>query len=108
MSGYFNAPWFAQLKQAVSESNIAAVAARMGYSRTAISLVMNGKYLGKTDKIAARVAAAMNRWPCPYLGCDISADDCAAVHACPTPSHDPARLAHRRMCRTCIHKGAQP
>ena len=97
--------WFQLLQQAIEESSATAVAARLGYSRPAISQIMNGIYIGKPDKIAARVMELMDRWMCPYLNTDISGEDCRAVHTGETPSHDPARLAHRRMCRTCTHKG---
>lgn len=102
--------WFQLLSQAVEESSTTAVAARLSagytktYSRPAISQIMNGIYLGKPDKIAARVMEVLDRWPCPYLNTDITAEDCRAVHTGETPSHDPARLSHRRVCRTCTRK----
>jgi hypothetical protein len=106
---YANERWFQLLQQAVAESSTAAVARRLSagyarpYGRPAISQVMNGIYAGKTDKIAARVLEVLDRWSCPYLNTEISAEDCRAVHGGETPSHDPARLAQRRVCRTCKH-----
>lgn len=106
--------WFALLQEAVTENGVTATATRLStgfakpYSRPAISQIMNGIYRGKQDAIAARVLEVLDRWPCPYLNADISAADCHAVHAAPTPSHDPSRLAHRRACRTCSHKGVKP
>lgn len=105
--------WFKLLSQAVAESTVTNVAKRLsaGYSRTysrpAISQIMNGIYRGKPDHIATRVIAVLDRWNCPYLNSDISAEDCRAVHSGETPSHDPARLAHRRVCRTCTHNHPQ-
>lgn len=102
--------WFKLLQQAVEESGVTGTAARLSkgfertYSRPTISQIMNGIYIGKPDKIAARVMAVLDRWPCPYLNTDITGEDCRAVHSGETPSHDPARLAHRRMCRTCNRK----
>lgn len=110
---YGDERWFHLLQDAVKESSVTAVANRLSagyaktYSRPAISQIMNGIYKGKPDAIAARVMEVLDRWPCPYLNTDISAEDCRAVHTGETPSHDPARLSHRRVCRTCQHKGGK-
>lgn len=107
---YKDERWFALLQQAVNETSVTAVAARLSagydrpYRRTTISQIMNGIYIGKPDRIAARVMAVLDRWPCPYLNTEISAEDCRAVHSGETPSHDPARLSHRRVCRNCNRK----
>jgi hypothetical protein len=101
---YADARWFKLLQAAVqAPSSITAVAAKLGYGRPAISQVINGIYAGKPDKIAAKVMELMDRWECPYLNTEIVAEDCRSVHTGPTPSHDPARLAQRRVCRTCKH-----
>lgn len=106
---YKDERWFQLLQQAVHETSVTAVAKKLGYCRPAISQIMNGIYIGKPDKIAACVLALYDRWPCPYLNTDISAEDCRDVHTGETPSHDPARLSHRRVCRTCNHKqGVKP
>lgn len=113
MKAYEQERWYKLLSQAVAESTVTAVAKRLSawggrpYARSTISQIMNGIYIGKPDRIAARVLEVMDRWPCPYLNSDISAEDCRAVHSGVTPSHDPARLAHRRVCRTCTHNYPQ-
>ena len=110
---YKDERWFKLLQQAIKESSVTAVAARLSagfaktYSRPTISQIMNGTYLGKPNKVAERVLEVMDRWICPYLNTDITAEDCRAMHAGATPSHDPASLSHRRMCRTCKHKGGK-
>jgi hypothetical protein len=106
---YKDERWFQLLLQAVKESGVQGTANRLSagfektYSRPTISQIIHGIYLGKPDKIAARVMAVLDKWPCPYMNTDISGEDCRAVYSGETPSHDPARLAHRRMCRTCKH-----
>lgn len=103
--------WFQLLEQAIKESSVTAVAPRLSagydrpYGRAAISQIINGIYIGKPDRIAKRVMEVLDRWPCLYLNTDISAEDCRAVHSGETPSHDPARLSHRRVCRACPKKG---
>lgn len=101
---YLEERWFKLLAGAVKATSKQAVGDRIGKSRTAISLVMSGKYPANTKRIAAKVLAVLDCWHCPYLGADINAGDCLSIYSGPTPSHDPARLAHRRVCRTCIHK----
>lgn len=111
---YKDERWFKLLEEAIADSSVTAVAKRLSawggrpYSRPTISQIINGIYIGKPDKIAARVLEVLDRWQCPYLNTDITAEDCKAVHAGETPSHDPAQLAHRRVCRTCKHKGVKP
>lgn len=100
---YQNERWFQLMADAVKATSKQSVADRIGVSRTAISLIINGKYPADTKHIAEKVMVLLDRWHCPYLGTDITAEDCSSTHSGSTPSHDPARLAHRRMCRTCDH-----
>ncbi|MEO6430946.1 MAG: hypothetical protein ABIO50_04225 [Nitrosospira sp.] len=101
---YTGERWFKLMADEVMATSQQSVGNRIGKSRTAISLVLSGKYPADTRHVAAKVLAVFDRWHCPYLGADITAQDCFNIYSGPTPSHDPARLAHRRMCRTCIHK----
>lgn len=100
---YQNKRWYQLMADAVEATSKQSVADRISVSRTAISLIINGKYPADTKHIAAKVMVLLDRWHCPYLGTDITAEDCSSTHSGSTPSHDPARLAHRRMCRTCDH-----
>ena len=103
---YTNERWFQLLKAACDAegSSITAVAARLGYGRPRISQVLNGIGLAKPDEVAKAVMKLYDKWECPYLNTEIAGEDCHAVHSGPTPSHDPARLAHRRMCKSCNHR----
>lgn len=112
---YKDERWFRLLQQAVDESTVTAVAKRLSdgyekvYSRPALSQILNGIYKGKPDKIAARVLKVLDRWTCPYLNAEIAAEACRAVYTGSTPSHDPAQLANRRVCRSCAHnQGVKP
>jgi hypothetical protein len=107
---YKNEPWFRVLTGAVEAYNRASpngrggvnsVAEQLGVSRSQVSSVINGPYGASTDHLAKKVMAILDRWHCPYLNTDITAEECRGVHTGQTPSHDPMRLAHRRMCRTC-------
>jgi len=101
---YENERWFLLLRREVKASTVTAVAVRLGYKRARLSQVMNGLMPNaRPDKIAARVLEMFDRWTCPYLNAEIVAEECRSIHAGATPSHDPARLAHRRVCRSCEH-----
>ena len=107
---YAGEHWFKLLQEALDgelpggrKNSITAIAAKIGYSRPALSQIVNGIYIGRPDAIAAAVLAHLGRRQCPYLQTEIGADDCRAVWLAATPSHDHASLAHRRMCRTCRH-----
>lgn len=47
--------WKQTLDEAVAGSSITAVAARLGVSRTSVSLLLSGKYPGGTDRMAERI-----------------------------------------------------
>ena len=101
---YKNERWFQVLLEAVeTHGSKYAVSKLLGVSRSQVSTVINGPYKASTKHIASKVMAILDRWHCPYLNADITAEDCKSVYSGETPSHDPARLAHRRMCWTCSH-----
>lgn len=97
--------WLVLLRLAVQTSTIAKVARGLGYSRTAISLVLAGKYPGKTNRIEASVLAHLEQQiVCPYLGVIIGADVCHQHINAPAPTHNPLKLAHWRSCQQCPHR----
>lgn len=102
-----NSPWFAMLEKAVSASSMTAVAQRLGISRTAISLVMSGKYGAATDKIAARVLAVYSVVDCPYLAQEISKVECAAHAGRAIPTSSPRAVRHWKACQTCPNRPQQ-
>lgn len=91
----------ALLHTEVGNSSKARVADRLGVSRTAISLIMNGKYPSRLDKIAAKVLNVFGKVECPYLGIEIELIQCHETHSGPAPTWDPSALAHRRACQAC-------
>lgn len=96
-------PWYQILMREIELSSITKVAERLGYTRARVSQVVNGLTAAKPTKLAERVMKLLDRWECPYLNTEIAADECRVTHSCPTPYHDPARLAQRRVCRSCTH-----
>ncbi len=99
--------WLELLRMEVAQTNIAATAARIGYSRTTISLVLAGKYPGKPDKIAAAALAELEpvvAVDCPHLGMSIGVAVCLATSSQRAPTHNPAKMLHWRACRQCPHR----
>ncbi|MDQ2822431.1 MAG: helix-turn-helix domain-containing protein [Pseudomonadota bacterium] len=103
--------WLEMLRAEAARTTIAAVAVRLGYSRTTISLVMAGKYPGSTEKIAAASLAALEpvlAVSCPYLGIQIELATCQEHANQRVPTHNPSKMHHWRACHQCpnFKKGA--
>jgi hypothetical protein len=93
----------AMLKEQVEARSITAVAADLGVSRTAISLILSGKYPGGTDRMAARIQDVFSRVQCPYSGGLVSPAECAQRSG-KMPMGSPGALRWWRMCQICEHK----
>lgn len=99
-----SAPWLELLSAAVVASSMTAVAKRLGISRTAVSLVLAGKYGAKTDRIEAKVLAVIgNSVECPAMGKAIAMDRCREFHQARAPMHNPIAMQHWRACQRCSH-----
>lgn len=100
-----DARWLDLLRAEAARTSIGAVADRLGYSRTAVSLVLSGKYSGKTDRIAKAVIELLEQAvACPYLGQPIAADLCRSHATGPAPTHNPLKMAHWRACQQCQNR----
>jgi hypothetical protein len=84
---------------------IAAVARRIGMSRTALSLYLAGRYPAKsTTAIETRILRTLTgRLPCPAIGAEVTPDECADRRARPMPTSSPRALRQWHTCRTCSH-----
>lgn len=99
--GYMQAPWFATLKAEVGLSSMQAVADVLGVSRTTISLVVSGKYGGKTDAVAQRVNDRLGWFDCLYDGKKLTPETCRAISQADAPTHNPSKLAQWSACQRC-------
>ena len=99
-----NEKWMDLLIGAVSKSNILEVANKLGYSRTTVSLVLSGKYQGKTDKVAKIVLEVFAIVQCPFLQTEITLKECANFAHCKAPTHNPNKMQHWRNCQRCPNK----
>lgn len=93
--------WLQLLRDAVKASNQTHVAKRLGYSHTTISLVLAGKYLGKTDRVAERVLRVFGQVQCTHTGQPISLTVCVSYASRRAPLNNPLELSHWRTCLTC-------
>lgn len=99
--------WLSWLRERVAEvGSMQAVAEEVGISRTAISLLLAGKYTAGTDKVAAKITAFAQRdrvW-CPHLKVALDASACANYAAAAMPMSDPAALKLWIACRGCPNR----
>jgi hypothetical protein len=100
--------WMQLLRDAVDRlGSIQAVADRIGYSRTAVSLVLSGTYAKDTTALARAVLTRLDLVSCPVLG-EIAGDQCRAHQAAPFSAANPQRIALYRACRTgCPHSAIE-
>lgn len=94
--------WLTLLSEAVADSNKATVAEELGVSRPAVSLLLLGKYPGKTDRMAARILERYAHVDCPHTGKRVTPDHCRRFTG-QVPSSSPAALRQWRACRACPH-----
>ena len=98
--------WRSLLMAAVAASSKAKVAAELGVSRTAVSLVVSDKYPADTRHIANRVLEVYGRIACPHLGTDISQAQCKSYHSSQPPTSSPRAMKHWRACQNCKNNQA--
>lgn len=96
--------WLELLEQAVKKNGLKAVAAELGYARSSISLARHGRYIGSTDRMAARVLEVYGQWECPHLNRTLSAPECAAFSTRSTPTSNPQALRHWAACQECAFR----
>ncbi|AYQ37084.1 regulatory protein, LacI [Burkholderia aenigmatica] len=93
--------WLAMLRQAVDATTQAEVSKMLDYSHSTISLVLSGKYPGKTDRVAARVLKTFGQVQCTHTGQLISLTVCVSFANRRAPINNPMELSHWRTCRNC-------
>lgn len=100
--------WIEILRAEVSKpgASIAGVAASVGMKRTALSMLLSGKYPAKLDKVSAKYAAQVLRTyrdqiHCQHLRRGIGADECRTHAAAPMSTSNPEKLAQWSACRRC-------
>ncbi|MCC6195686.1 MAG: LacI family transcriptional regulator [Burkholderiales bacterium] len=95
--------WFTVLRARVDATSCQQVAEELGLSRTAVSLVLGGKYPASTARIATRVLRTYDRHLCPYLQEEIAGHECRRYAARKFSASAPMQARHWRACQVCPH-----
>lgn len=95
----------ALLKRKVSELGQAHVARTLGYSPSALSQVLSGKYQGDMTNMLTRVDEVYggSTVDCPVLG-EIPLGKCAEHRKRPFAATNPIRVRLYSTCPTCKHR----
>lgn len=96
--------WLILLREAVSVSSQTNVARKLDLSRTTVSLVLSGKYPGKTDRVAARVLRVLGQVKCTHTAELVTPTVCLDFAARRPPVNNPLALSHWRACQSCPHR----
>ena len=100
-------PWLALLADDVAlTGSKAATARKIGISRTAVSLLLDGKYQAKDlGRVQAKVLEALaGRVPCPHDRTDIARRACSDRATAPMPMSNPAELRAWTACGACPNR----
>ncbi|AFL76196.1 helix-turn-helix domain-containing protein [Thiocystis violascens] len=94
----------ALLHAEVARTDTVRTAERLGVSRTAVSLLINGKYTADPTRMYALIGDVLGGLHCPHLDADLSRDACRRWHGRATPpAQSAAAVAHWRACQQCPH-----
>lgn len=99
--------WLELIRTEAERTSKAAVAIRLDYSRTTISLVLAGKYPGRLDKLEMKAIKVLEPpviVACPHLGQDIPIEQCKQYSLRKVPTHNPQKMTHWRACQECQNK----
>lgn len=101
---YMSEQWFILLKAKIAEKTMQVVAAELDYSKTALSLIVNGKYAGKPDRVRQKVLSTYDIVDCPYHNKLIDKKECVALATAAAPTHNPLKMQQWRACQRCPNK----
>ena len=99
--------WLKLLRAEAERTSIGKVAIRVGYSRTAISQVLAGKYPGDMAKLERMALAALElplAVACPFLKLNLPTTMCREFSTKAAQIHNPVAMQHWRACQQCPHK----
>ena len=108
MDPVMRAAAIAGLRQAVADKRLGRLATQVGYDKSTLSLVANGRYRANPARVLTRVAEVLDGVDCPHLGERLSHEVCAGYRARLMPTSDPDALAHWAACRRCPYNREEP
>lgn len=97
--------WKELLKNAVDTSSQAAIARKIGYSASAVNQVLQDKYQGNTERVAAKVVEIYGNESvdCPVLG-KIPLGRCSLERQMDFSTANPTRVELWDTCQTCCKR----
>lgn len=98
---YMTEKWFKTLKEQCDTKTAKVVAQEVGYSKSAVSLILNGHYVGKTDRVRDAVLLRYEIVSCPHLGKVLPMHECVSLANSPAPTHNPIKMQQWRACQNC-------
>jgi hypothetical protein len=102
--------WIAALAAVADRDGLRGAEKRVGYSASAISTVINGRYAGDMNRVEETVRGALlgHVVNCPILG-EIGRDQCLGWQKKPFAATSSVRAAVYRACRAgCPHSAIKP
>ncbi|WP_089084530.1 hypothetical protein [Aquitalea magnusonii] len=96
--------WLDLLRMEAERTSMRAVASRLGYSAATVSLVLAGKYPGKSDRIAKATLALLDVVKCPHSDQTMTQIECRSISLGAAPTHHPMKLGHWRACQRCPNR----
>lgn len=106
---YMNSDWFKKLENEVKLSNKAAVATKMGISRSTLSAMMNGLAgygtgQANTKNIETKYRQAYEQLTCSHTRDQVGIEYCRDIALSPAPTQNPIKMMHWQACQSCPHK----
>lgn len=95
--------WLDLLRDQVFQRGLGTVAAELSYSKSTLSLLLNGKYDANPRRIEAAVVQTYGSIHCPFEEREISSADCRFWRQCDRPTTSPWAQHHWAACQTCPH-----
>ncbi|MGJ8523038.1 hypothetical protein R84981_001731 [Carnimonas sp. R-84981] len=105
-SAWGNEPprWIELLAAEVEATNMTRAGARVGVSRSAVSLALANRYPSpSTERIERRVLDALDRIQCLVANDAVSSVECQSFREKPAPTHNPMAMRLWSKCQRCPH-----
>ncbi len=94
--------WVELLAAEVRATDRTRAGARIGMSRSAVSLALANKYPSpSTAGIERRVLEALGNLQCPAQEATITSEQCREYRERPAPTHNPMAMRVWRICQGC-------
>lgn len=92
------------LAREVEQSSRTLAGARIGMSRTTVTLVLGNRYPAtSTAGVERRVMEALGRIDCVAVGEVVTVEQCQTYREKPAPTHNPPAMQGWRACQHCPH-----